>query len=376
MVARLGFSLLSVQGGMIGGLASFVRHVARHIELREPGETFFFVASDTHEEWRRFLPPTARLIPCELNAAGRVRRVSYESIVLPVVARKLGCRRLYFSNTAAPIIQDPLPIVTVFDVMYLSQENDLSWPRRMYYNSAYSLLRTSVAEVVTISEFSKSDIAARAGIPAARITSVGCGVENEFFDATPSLPSGVEALLPGGPYLLSVAATYRHKRLATLVRAFELIAHAHPDVSLVMVGTAHGPDDHRRDLAEVIARSAFRERIVRMPRLAWGDLPALYKRSAGLVHASAFEGFGIPIAEAMAAGVPVAASPAPAVTEVLGGHGHVAYGWTAEDLAQAIDSLLNEDSVLREDRVQEGKARANTNFRWASVAERLVKVIG
>jgi len=100
-------------------------------------------------------------------------------------------------------------------------------------------------------------------------------------------------------------------------------------------------------------------------------MPRLYSNAVALVHASAYEGYGLPLAEAMAAGVPVVAAPADGTLEVLGGWGVLTEGWGEDDLVAAIRRVLEWDAETRTRHVTGAKDQAQRRYRWSRVAESL-----
>jgi glycosyltransferase involved in cell wall biosynthesis len=364
----VGVSLLAVKRPPIGGLATYVREVAYALAASSVEEFLFFVPSDLADYWRDTLPDKARCHVTSLDNRSPIIRSLYESLRLPTLATAMGCSVLFFPNTIAPIRRSPPSIVSVLDVMYRSQEHATPLHKRLYLDLSLMLLRMAGTEIVTISEFSKHDIATRSGIDARHITAIPCGVSPQFFSA---ISEPRPSIIGDGPYVLSVGAAYPHKRLRTVVEAFSTVASRFPNLRLCMAGTVQGSQREMAGVSETIASSAYRSRILMVPPLEWEQMPALYSHASALLHASRFEGFGLPIAEAMACGTPVAASPAEAVIEVLGGSGEVAADWSHEALGAALSRVLNLPRELRAVRAAEARRSAGERFRWSVVAERL-----
>src|SRR2546421_62333 len=158
---------------------------------------------------------------------------------------------------------------------------------------------------MTISQFCKGELSAKLRLPRRRVHVAYCGLEEAFCqsdgDQTAARNDCPE------PYVLSVAAAYPHKRLTTLVDAFENLSIDNRSLHLVLAGTYGGKSSALAALRARVAASSASERIHFLPRLATRDLPALYARAEAYVSASEFEGFGIPLIEAMSMGCPIAA---------------------------------------------------------------------
>ena len=365
---RVGVSLLAAKPGLEGGLGTYIRAIAQALAARSSERYVFFAPSVMFEFWANELPTGATLIACSVNSRIPELRAVYESVVLPTRAVRAGCDIMYYPHLVAPLRRMPKAVVTVHDVMHLTQPAGFSWYKRLYLRASYQRLVAGATTIVTASEFCRRQLTELLGISPDRINVVLSGVD-EAFSANRLGVHPPDA--PRGQYLLSVAAAYPHKRLPLLVRAFELTAGRFPSLRLLFVGLGTGLDRERERLNAAINRSAVRDRIVILDRLPWDQLPALYRGAVALVHSSAFEGFGLPIAEAMVAGTPVVASPAVAVVEILAGHGTIAAGWGEEGLSSAIESVLQWSPSERAQRLRVAQDYARGRFAWDGAAEAL-----
>jgi glycosyltransferase involved in cell wall biosynthesis len=114
---------------------------------------------------------------------------------------------------------------------------------------------------------------------------------------------------------------------------------------------------------------------VRFPGfVADADLPALYSAARVLAYPSLYEGFGLPLLEAMACGTPVVTSTAPCLPEVAGGAALLVDPYDVAALARSLEQAVT-DELLRADLIQKGMARA-AQFRWADAARQLLKLYG
>ena len=213
------------------------------------------------------------------------------------------------------------------------------------------------------SGFVAAEVVEALGADPARVRVVHPGV--------PALPqvSDAEAedvlrrvLPPGtGRYCLAVGTAEPRKDLPGLVRAFGDVATSHADVSLVLAGP---PGWGEESLEQAVASSPARARIVRTGWVEDRDLAALFRRAAVLAYPSLYEGFGFPPLQAMRAGVPVVATRAGSVPEVVGDGALLVDQGDAAGLAAALERCLVDDAT-RKDLIAAGSAWA-ARFSWES----------
>jgi glycosyltransferase involved in cell wall biosynthesis len=221
------------------------------------------------------------------------------------------------------------------------------------------------AWVHTDSAYVAGEVVAAFGADPARVRVVHPGVpelpvldDAEAAAARASvLPSWTER------YCLAVGTAEPRKDLPGLVRAFSVVASAHPGLSLVLAGPPGWGEDA---LAAAVAASPVRERIVRTGWVSPRDLAALLSGATVLAYPSLYEGFGFPPLQAMRAGVPVVATGAGSLREVLGDGALLVDPGNHEELAQALDACLG-DEALRDRLVAAGESRA-ARFTWEGCA--------
>ena len=144
------------------------------------------------------------------------------------------------------------------------------------------------------------------------------------------------------PYLLYPAITYPHKDHATLIRAFARLRDRHADVSLVLTG---GEGSEEELLGRLVVELGVGSSVHRLGRIPRPDLDACLRQASVLAFPSHYEGFGIPVVEAMSVGVPVVAADATAVPEVVGAAGVLVEPGDVAAWADAIDSVLADDDL-------------------------------
>lgn len=222
------------------------------------------------------------------------------------------------------------------------------------------------ARVICDSEAIRNEISARGLVPADRLAVVPLGVEQMFRpEGTRTLAPDADALLGGlenGPLLLHVGGMAPRKRIDLLLRCFARIRAQIPTAVLIRVGGTLSPQ--LRHLAETLG---VERAIVEMPFLTRDDLAALYRRVDLMILTSETEGFGLPVLEAMASGVPVVARDLPAVREVSADAPLLVAGEDADAYAAACIKVLSVEGI-REGMRARGLARA-APFTWERTGE-------
>jgi glycosyltransferase involved in cell wall biosynthesis len=251
----------------------------------------------------------------------------------------------------------PCPFsLTLHDLIHLDEPAESSAAKRIYYRHVILPALGRASTVFTISEYSRRRIAEWSGLEASRIRVVGLGVGPEF---TPEGPVRVHER----PYLLYVGNHKPHKNVDGLLRAFAASGLA-ADLDLLLTGTlAPGLLDTARGLR-------ISARLHGLGLVPEGELPALYRGARALVMPSFYEGFGLPVIEAMACGTPVLSSNRTALPEA-GGDAAAYFEPYQED--SFIEGLrgLTDDARLAELRAR-GLRRAG-QFDWNAVAGRVMQ---
>ena len=175
--------------------------------------------------------------------------------------------------------------------------------------------------------------------------------------------------LPEGPYILALGTLEPRKDVATLVRAFDQVAGRHGDLRLVVAGREGWGME---SFEAAIAASPWRHRLVRLGYVSQAQRSCLLRGATLFAYPSLYEGFGFPPLEAMVAGVPVVATTAGALPEVIGDGAALVAPGDADALAAAIDGLLVDDEA-RAQLVARGRRRIG-RFSWGECAAGLASL--
>src|SRR5207302_904799 len=136
---------------------------------------------------------------------------------------------------------------------------DFPWYKSAYLRWTYGRLAQRADHIVTVSEFSRQDIVRKLAVPPERVTVISMGLREDLLRQIDAVAE--PKIKIARPYVLSVAGAYPHKRLHTLIAAFEMMAARKPDLELVLAGTHTGTTSAIRALRERVSASAFSSRI-------------------------------------------------------------------------------------------------------------------
>ncbi len=299
---------------------------------------------------------------------GRWRRGS--NLVWCLAALPLAVRRAPVDVFHAPAYTAPLwgvhPLVlTIHDVSYARHPEWYPYRRDAWRRAFYRACARAADLVVTDSEFSRAEIAAAYDIDPARIAVIPLGVGPPFVPGEVdgrALPRGVR-----GPYVLHVGDLHARRNLVTALRAVVSLRQrvaSLRSLQLVLVGVDRGEGGRLDELARRLGHPEAL-RFAGVP----GDetLVDLYRRAAALVYPSRYEGFGLPVLEAMACGTPVVAARAGALPEVVGPAAPLVDPDDVEGFARALEPVLIDPEARREAQ-RRGLERA-AQFSWRRTAE-------
>ena len=213
--------------------------------------------------------------------------------------------------------------------------------------------------LIAISEHTRKDAIDILNIPAERISVIYPGVADSYFDATLPDAARVRAkYLLEKPYLLFVGCIEPRKNIPSLVSAYlQMPEPVRRDVDLIVAGPFGWASE---DVRGMLQSSGAGVRY--LGYVAEHDLPGLFRGAAALVYPSYYEGFGLPAAQAMAAGIPVIASAGSSLTEVVGDAGYLVDPASVDELREAMLRLITSAEAGPE-LGRRGKIRAS-KFRW------------
>lgn len=274
-----------------------------------------------------------------------------------------GCDLLHVPHYNVPLLYRGCLVVSIHDLIHIMEPafrgTVASW---CYARPMLNLSARKAEHVITVSQYSKLQIVARLGIAPSKVSVIYNGVGPQFRprdrqEACAKVSAKISVSIP---YILYVGNLKPHKNLSTLLRAIALLRERkQADPQLLVVG-----EDARwkPGLVEECARLGLQPAVRFVSHVSDDLLPVLYAAAELVVQPSRLEGFGLPVAEAMACGTPVACSRAASLPEVGGDAAEYFDPYSVEDMAAAIDRVLS-CSNRREELRRRGLLQA-ARFKW------------
>jgi glycosyltransferase involved in cell wall biosynthesis len=357
---RIGIDARELRDGIRTGIGRYVFEVLK-------------AASNAGLECHAYVEPRTQLEQrlksvslCELNGTWTQW---WDQVVLP---RRLKRDRI--SVFLSPYYKAPLRascpvVITVHDLHFIG------YPERSrpIYDRAMvrlaKLYATRAAAIITDSTYSYRTIIQRLGVSPSKIRVIPLAIGDEFKPTRAALTL-LERYGVSQPYLLSVSNFLPHKNLRRLVQAYATLEPSLRE-SYLLVLAGDGPG--RAELAQEVIELGLNGRVVMPGWIDRDDLPGLYSSCTVCVLPSLAEGFGLPALEAMACGVPVAASNRTAIPEVVGEAGVLFNPEDVGDIASALRRLLT-DPALRAAMAEKGLQRAG-QFSPKQTAARVIALL-
>ncbi len=370
---RVGINGLFLALGKMAGMETYLRALVRELPGLDPAvEYILFTERKNAGSFDHGGHANIREVICPVPApptrqAAWASRMLYEYAVLPIQAQREHIDVLFSPAFIGPARRAYASVITVHDTQHEDLPENFGAVDRAVFTR---LLRRSVrlaAHILTVSEYAKRRIEAIYAVPPERITVTYHAADPIYFNRVSGAEIARVRQAHGlrAPYLLSVASLMPHKNLDTLVDAFATLRRTTDQpVQLALVGLRSVTT---APLKEKIRTHGLERDVAITGYVPDADMPALYQGAAVFVLPSRYEGFGIPLLEAMASGVPVVTTTATALPEAAGDAALLVDPDDRDGFVDALRRVLS-DTALRERMIARGTARAHL-FSWQRTAE-------
>jgi glycosyltransferase involved in cell wall biosynthesis len=358
------------------GIGRFVRNLIGAVVANDPTDAFLLLHAAPNPGREPTYPTAANVSHRALRISERWTNIIWHRLQVPLPADWLtGPVDLFHSpDFVLPPVRAARSILTVHDLAFLLYPECADARLRAYLEKTVPRSVQRADYVVADSENTRNDVICLLGVPPDRVTVVPGGVDPVFRPVTdPARLTALRQMLgidPVTPYILFIGVIEPRKNLMGLIEAFDVLKSRRPlPHKLVVAGRRGWLSEATMERAD---RSQYRDEIIFPGYIPESELPTLYSAAEAFAFPSHYEGFGLPVLEAMACGTPVVASRASSLPEIVGDAGMQVDPDDSERLASALE-LLALNPEMRADFRERGIARAAT-FTWDAAARVMLDV--
>lgn len=358
---RLGFDATALPPQPFGA-ANYIINLAQGLLRVDTANEYIIFTKPQHAAF--FDSTRAHLALCVLPSP--LLRVVWEQTALPILARQHRLDLLHSPHYTMPLAKPCRAVVTFHDLtFFLYPEMHLLY-KRIFFRTMMPLAARRADALIAISHSTRADLTRILGIAPSKVETIPYGIAPHFQPVTDwrALDAFCARYHLSRPFVLYVGNLEPRKNLPTLVRAFAPLVRAGLPHTLVMAGSRGWKD---APIFATIQELGLTSRVHFPGYIPQSELPMLYSAADLFVYPSFYEGFGLPVLEAMACGVPVITSNISSMPEVAGDAAVLVDPAAVDALANAMHHLLT-DSVLRATLAAKGLARAR-EFSWERAAQ-------
>jgi len=373
---KIGITTFGGDGGK-SGISQYIINILREFAALDDRPDFEVIVYENERELFVPDPDSMSTICFGDSLRSPVANIAWHQFSLPKLCRKQKYDVLFLpaGNRRLPMSLPCPSVGTVHDFSSIHVEGKYDPARMFYIKRVLPFLIRRLTRVLTVSESSKKDIVEYARVPGKYVTVTPLAADNQVYFPR----SAVECIKRIGPkynirkpYILYISRIeHPGKNHAGLVRAFSILKETENiPHQLVLAGSDW---DRAEEVHRAAEESAYTDDIVFTGFAPNDDLPDLYCGAELFVFPSLYEGFGLPVLEAMTCGVPVACSNISSIPEVIGDTGILFDPYDDEAISDAMRRFLSDPGLLNDCR-EMGLERAK-DYTWSATAALTLKVL-
>lgn len=361
---HVALNLMFLVPGETGGTETYARELVQALGEERPDiRLTAFINRETAADPDPFWGQEIEAVTLPVNCRNRVEWVRGEQLLLPRAARYHGCSLVHSLANTGPVSGGLPRVLTIHDLLYRAVPDSHFGIRGLGMRVLVPAAARRSDRIIAISSATATEVSEVLGVSRGRIDVVHNGLgTTRHGPATPEPELRERLGLGSRPILLSVSTKRAHKNLPRVLDALASIPTGRRPL-LVLPGY---PTPHEDELRAQAQRLGITGDVSFLGWLPEADLEGLYDAASLFLYASLYEGFGLPVLEAMSRGVPVACSDIPVLTEVAGDAAATFDPRSSQAMARVIERLMG-DPAERQRLTDAGAGRAE-RFSWSATA--------
>ncbi len=353
--------------GKMDGIGWFTYHSLKHITTKYSEHNFFFIFDRPFDNEFIFSKNITPIVVSPQTRHPFLWYLWFEHRI-PSVLKKTNSD-VFLSPDGYLSLNTNIPSLPVIhDINFVHRPEDLPFLARKYYNSYFPKFANKAGRIATVSEYSKADISKQYNIPAHKIDVVYNGLSSVYKPINVNEQKNTKELYTfGKDYFIFVGSLHPRKNIARLFLAYDIFKQeTKSEIKLVIVG---GKMFKTSELTDVFNKMEFKKDVIFTGRVEPDALHHLIASAFAMTFVPTFEGFGIPIIEAMGCDIPVLCSNTTSMPEVGGDAVSYIDPFSVNSIKNGMLKLFN-DKALRINLIEKAKIQ-RTKFSWEQTGEKL-----
>jgi len=354
----------------LDGIGRFALETLKRITKNHPEVEFHFIFDRPFSEDFIF---NDNIVPHVLTPPARHPILWYIwfQIQLPKLLTQINPDILFSPDGFIPINSKIRTITTIHDINFEHRPKDLPWAHSLFYRRFFKKYAQDSNQIITVSHFSKADIVKKYGVNAKKIHIVYNGVSSDFQKVSDKTKLEIQKKYSNGKdFFVFVGSLHKRKNIKNLLLSFNEYKKNNGSLKLIIVGEQKWMN---REIKQIYQQMFYKEDVIFLGKISDSELVKILGSAHALCFISLFEGFGLPIIEAMKCSVPIITSNTSCMPEIVQNAGIIVDPYDQKDIAQAMTDMEKNENK-RQKLIQNGNDLVK-KFNWEKSANEIWKIM-
>lgn len=371
-VMRIGINTRFLIQDKLEGIGIYTQEVSKRLVQMHPEHEWFFFFDRTYDEQFIFGKNVQPIVTYPSARHPFLWYLWFEWS-LPQKLQQHKIDKFFSPDSYLSLSTDIPQILTVHDIAYEYYPETIPWLANKYYRHYFPKFCDKAESIIAISNHTRNDLIQHYHVPEEKISTISNGVSPEFQPLHDLQQKNVlKHHTNGRPYFIYVGAIHPRKNVLTLLKAFESFKQKNPDLphQLILVGRKAW---HNEDLMDEYHQMSYKDQVIWLDHIQRQQLIELIASATAMLYLSLYEGFGLPVLEAMACGTVNITSKDSPMEEIVKDSGLIVPPHTIDEIVNAM-YLLATDEKYRNQLEHRG-IELSKNYHWDMTAQKTSDLI-